>query len=370
MVSLSDTENIIAALGQSNRVCKVNLYVGGWLLEKVLAPMQVPFPELTDLRLKSYYNETPVIPDSFLGGSAPRMRHLSLHDIPFPGLPNLSLTATHLVSLRLYDSYISTSPKEMVDILSALSSLRIFSLEFEYRPAGGWESQSLPKRSILPALTRLYFRGDTEYLEDLVTRIDTPQLDKMHITLIDQIVFDCPQLAQFINRSPTLRAHDEAHVQFDHHFTSAILLAQSRTLMIEILGRERDRQYPFIRQICNSSLDPLSTVEVLYIVDEYIQPVRKIDGIENTLWLQLLRPFTAVKNLYLSERYAPGIAAALQELVEGTETGVLPGLQNIFVEEPSGPFQETIGQFVAARQLSDRPVAISFWDRDSYVKPK
>jgi hypothetical protein len=31
--------------------------------------------------------------------------------------------------------------------------------------------------------------------------------------------------------------------------------------------------------------------------------------------------------------------------------------------EPSGPLQENIGQFVAARQLSDQPVAISDWDR-------
>ena len=86
------------------------------------------------------------------------------------------------------------------------------------------------------------------------------------------------------------------------------------------------------------------------------------DAIENSLWLELLHPFPAVKNLYLSKDFAPGIAAALQEIV-GTE--VLPSLQNIFVEglEPSGPFQENIGQFVAARQLSGRPIAISVWNR-------
>jgi hypothetical protein len=31
---------------------------------------------------------------------------------------------------------------------------------------------------------------------------------------------------------------------------------------------------------------------------------------DNTLWLQLLLPFTAVKNLYLFKKFAPGIAAA------------------------------------------------------------
>ena len=69
------------------------------------------------------------------------------------------------------------------------------------------------------------------------------------------------------------------------------------------------------------------------------------EAIENTLWLQLLLPFTAVKNLYLSMDFAPGIAAALQELVVARITEVLPSLQNIFVKglEPSGAFQKTLG---------------------------
>jgi hypothetical protein len=95
------------------------------------------------------------------------------------------------------------------------------------------------------------------------------------------------------------------------------------------------------------------------------------DAIENTLWLQLFLPFTAVKNLYLSEEFAPGIAATLQELVGGRVTEVLPSLENIFVKglEPSGPFQKNIGQFVAARQISGHPIAISVWDEWSNMKP-
>jgi len=86
--------------------------------------------------------------------------------------------------------------------------------------------------------------------------------------------------------------------------------------------------------------------------------------------LQLLLPFTAVKDLYLSKEFAPGIAAALQELVGARITEVLPSLQNIFMEglEPSGPLQEIIGRFVAARLLSDHPIAISAWHKDSDVE--
>jgi hypothetical protein len=47
-------DNVVAALEQSNRVCRVDLKdLVGWQLQKVLAAMQVPFPELTELRLSS-----------------------------------------------------------------------------------------------------------------------------------------------------------------------------------------------------------------------------------------------------------------------------------------------------------------------------
>ena len=47
MSTSPDTDNIIAALGQSNRVRQVGLHVTGQELEDVLAVMQVPFPEMT-----------------------------------------------------------------------------------------------------------------------------------------------------------------------------------------------------------------------------------------------------------------------------------------------------------------------------------
>jgi hypothetical protein len=217
--SSSGADNIIAALGQSNRVCHVELFdLANGQLENISAAMQAPFPELTDLRLFSD-KKLPVIPipDSFLGGSAPRVRHFQLGGIPFPGLPKLLLSATHLVKLSLWDiphsGYIS--PEAMVTLLSVLSSLEKLSLGFrspESRP--DWQSRSFPppKRSILPALNQFHFKGVTEYLEELVTRIDTPQLDEMIIRFFNQVDFDCPRLAQFIDCTPTLRTLDEARV--------------------------------------------------------------------------------------------------------------------------------------------------------------
>jgi hypothetical protein len=374
-MTLSGTDNVIAALGQSNRVCEVFLLdIADRQLEEVLAAMQAPFPELTYMQLSSDGEAPPVISDSFLDGSAPRLRIFDLDGIPFPGLPKLFLSANHLVYLKLsnvpHSGYIS--PEAMIALLCALTSLETLSLGFQSpqsRP--DWETRRPPpsKQFVMPALEYLLFKGVIEYLEDLVTFIDTPQLNTLYMTFFNQIDFDIPRLAQFINRTPTLRTRDEAHVQFDDSTASVKLRYWTSELgaydlRINISCRDPDWQLSSIEQVCNSSLHPLSTVEDLYIGPRYSRRVWKNDAIENTLWLQLFLPFTAVKNLYLSKEFAPGIAAALQELIGSRITEVLPNLRNIFVEglEPWGPFQENVGQFAAARRRSGHPIAVSVWE--------
>ena len=106
-------------------------------------------------------------------------------------------------------------------------------------------------------------------------------------------------------------------------------------------------------------------VEHLYIYGPRYLPSQWQDDIENMQWLEIFHPFTAVKNLYVSKEFAQCIAPALQELVGERVTEVLPALESLFLEElqPSGPVQEAIGQFVAARQLLGHPVAVSHWNR-------
>src|SRR5258708_11173038 len=175
----------MAALEHNDRICEISLWhVSSLELEEVLASMQKPCPVLTDLtiRWRDDYGAAPIVPESFLGGSAPRMRHLRLNYIPFPGLPKLLLSATHLVTLDLWGIPNSGyfTPEAIVTGLSTSTSLEEFMLEFE-------SPLSRPKResrrpppftpSILPALPRFCFRGAREYLEELVPRIDTPLLD-------------------------------------------------------------------------------------------------------------------------------------------------------------------------------------------------
>ena len=97
-------DNVIAALEHNDRVCQIDLQcLKRSELEFITssAAMDKPFPELTNLyfAVDKYDIELEsILPDSFLGGTTPRLRSLNLC-IPFPGLPKLLLSATRLVHL-------------------------------------------------------------------------------------------------------------------------------------------------------------------------------------------------------------------------------------------------------------------------------
>ena len=63
-----NVDNIIAVLERSDRVYGIDLIVQGPDLEQLSAAMQVPFPKLTYLLLRSNGKTMSVLPDSFLGG--------------------------------------------------------------------------------------------------------------------------------------------------------------------------------------------------------------------------------------------------------------------------------------------------------------
>ena len=374
-------DNIIGLLERSDLVCRITkisfYYVSSSQLEDISEVMQVPFPELTDLAFFHSDETEPVLPlsDSFLGGSAPRLQYFELEGIPYPGLPKLFLSATHLTQLHLrripHSGYIS--PEAMVACISTLTSLEWLSLGFRSsQPRPDQESQRPPPsiRISLPVLDRFTFNGDGEYLEYLVARIDAPRLRSLSITLFNDIVFVTPQFTRFISHAPILEAFDEATVTLTdstaHINLSSVYTNPDVYLNVGIYCRALDWQLSFLEQVCTSSLPPLSTLEVLYM-EGRPWPQDWKDIFDYAQWLELFHSFTAVGDLYLSKELAPCVVPALEELVGGRTTGVFPNLQNIFVEElqESGPVQEGIEKFIAARQVPSHPIAVSRWDRDS-----
>jgi hypothetical protein len=365
-------DNIVAVLERSNRVCHIDLMrIERSNLKSISAAMQVPFPELTHLQLQLWpWGETvSAFPDSFLGGSAPRLENLWLEGIPFPGLPRLLLSATYLVTLELgnipHSGYFS--PEAIVTALSTLTRLRTLWLQFESPqscPGQARQHPPPPTRSVLPSLTWFSFKGVSEYLEVVVARIDAPRLSKLDITFFNQIIFDTPQFIQFISRTTPLRPFEKARVTFGRDAAAVELSSQTgknKVLEVRILCRELDWQVSSMEQVCTLCLPPLSTLESLYIYEYPRWRPQWQDNIENALWLELLHPFTSAKNLCLSEDIARLIVPALEELDGGRATEVLPTLQKMFLEsQPSGRVWEGIQQVVSARQVTGHPIAVSY----------
>ncbi len=378
--SVSDAINTIIMLNHSDRIHKIELDISRSRLGHVLAAMQKPFPELTHLLLGAsfdrYLDRTElVLPDLLLGGCAPRLQELTLHGIPFPELPRLLLSATHLVTLYLdkIPDFKMFSLDAMVIAVSALTRLEILCLEFESSQSRAFSNVQgrcppPPTRSILPVLTRFTFRGVSKVLEHLVARLNTPLLNTLSVTVFDEVLFDTPQLARFISHLPRFSANAEAEVLFTDGGVAIKLTSWTIGEGWSNVTIRTEMSISSLAHICTPPFPPLSTLEHLYI-DEFkdVDDDSDWEGyFEDTELSELLRPFTAVKILYISKILALRIVSCLRNLVDGGMTEVLPALEDIFIEglRQTGPAQECIGQFVAARQLSGHAITISLWDRD------
>ncbi|KAH9164276.1 hypothetical protein EDB89DRAFT_440214 [Lactarius sanguifluus] len=256
----NDEDNVIAALEHPDRVSSIRLSIKRSQLEKIATAMQEPFPALRHLTLISD-RDTQVLPDGFLGGSAPCLQRLCLGCIPFPALPTLLSSASHLVELELYDipktGYIP--PEAMVGGLAALT--RLHTLFITFRSMTSRRPGPLPAtRTVLPALINFEFEGVSTYLEDLVTRVDCPRIKWFKIFYLKpRVGFRGVRLLEFINRLETPRLREfgcRDHV----------------VLCISFLGKEW--RVSHVVQLLDQFSAPLSNVRHLSI--GYYRPAPEI----------------------------------------------------------------------------------------------
>ncbi|KAI0286532.1 hypothetical protein BC826DRAFT_80013 [Russula brevipes] len=338
-------DNINAALETPDRVRNIVLTdIPSSIGKALAAAMQVPFPELTYLRLWSDDRSTSVLPASFLGGSAPRLHGLWLAGISFPALPNLLSSASDLVVLAIqrvpHSGYIS--PEGMVACLSSLNRLISLDLGFESPQSRPGQPSPPPQtRVVLPALTYLAFEGMTDYSEDFLARIDTPVLDNFSMRFFLDLVFDVPHLKQFIGRATRLKPPKAASVLVDSR-SIRLELGEQPVPVLEIRCRRIDWQVDSMALVCGQLSPFCLPIEHLKLI-AYDSPSE--DDIESTEFLELFRPFTAV-------------------LIGPRATEVLPNLCDIFLGGSAmpGTVPEAMQPFVTARQLSGQPVAVHDWE--------
>ena len=373
---LEGAKIIIAALKHRDRISTIDLRYVPTMLWKPFLAITEPFPLLTSLRLDLWDEDIQVLTDSFLGGSCPRLQELYLDGIPFPGLGNLLSSTSDLINLHLEDiphsSYIP--PEAMISYLSA-SSTKLESLHLELRspqPQAKRASQHPPTmtRVVLAALTRFRFRGDSKYLEEILSHIDTPLLESITITFFDCLILDTPQLRRFISHTEIFTAFHRADIIFDGDYSdvsvtfspSDVLGSTDRgVLTLGVRCTESGPGFVSLVRLCNSALPSFPTLERLSI-QYYHSPGNP--GVSVTEWVEFLRVFPFVKDLYISSngRLNYSILPAMTALAGEIVVKTLPALQNLFVHRSWGSqhFMKSFDSFVAARQLSGRPIALHF----------
>jgi hypothetical protein len=370
-------ENVVAALKHRDRISTIFISdgMGGSALEKSIAAMLEPFPILTECALVSSDNSVsmPMLPETFLGGSAPQLEIFHLRGIPFPTFPDFILSSTQIRDLHLDDipdsGYIS--PDAMATCLAALPNLRWLSIGFRSPLSRPVEIAPPPlTRAVFPALAHLFFRGVSEYFEGFIARIEGPHLFTFAIMFFMDLVFDIPQLHNFINRTLAERVNRASMV-----FTGQEIKIIFGILQLGIQCERLDWQLSSMTQILSQQLPFLSHVDHFEICESayFSSRIRWEDDpdMDPLQWLELLQLLIAVQNLYVSERLVHRVAAALKELTGEMAIEVLPVLHSLWLEglEPSGPVQDAIKSFAAARQLTNHPVVIQPWERSSLGNP-
>ena len=149
----------------------------------------------------------------------------------------------------------------MLTALSTLTALETLQLEFEpprFHLEQEIQRPPLPTHFVLPVLTYFEFKGVSDYLGDLMSGIDAPQLSYLSIIFFNQVVFDTPELIQFISyntfveSTPKSQPHLENGV--DHVNLKSKTSRYQGQLNVKILCREVDWQNLSLEQVCTVAL--------------------------------------------------------------------------------------------------------------------
>ncbi|KAH9000496.1 hypothetical protein EDB92DRAFT_1831646 [Lactarius akahatsu] len=341
-----DEDNIVAALKQSDRVSTIGLTITTSLLEK-LSAIKEPFLRLEELVLRSPDNTQPILPSTFRWGT--RLRRLHSTRIALPALPQLLSSSENLVDLKLHEiGYFS--PEALADGLSRMTQLQSLSLHFLSSRTSHIGTSPLPgERVVLPPLSCLKFRGTSEYLNDLVTRIDAPGLVDIQVRFFNQLIFHILQFVQFIDRIETQKSHRRVDFVSFKHFISIYFTrpgAPTR-LKMRVSCEQLDWQLSVITQIWDQLAPLLSRIESLGVYTT--QCSNGQDDMNKEQWLELIRGFGGAKDFRVTGGLATDILRTLCR-ADGEHTTMLPSLRTLGVLGPMrGSLWEAVEAFTSRR---------------------
>ena len=359
-------DDIIDALEHRDRIVQITLmYLTRSQLERCAAWMSGPFPVVQSLYLFCYLpnsDNTPVITDTFLGGSAPCLRRIELSGIPVSTLKFLS-SAPNLVYLHLLNitGAAHVSPGQVATCVSVLKKLEYFCIFFESHRSFSEPTNQCPPppRTVLPSLVTFSFTGVSEYMEDLISRVDAPLLKSLNLQFFDQpmLAVPVPQLSQFLHRIEKLRSPFDAHIViYEDNFDVCTTSSVGGILSLAIFCTGLDRQISLSAQFCAQCLPRISQLELSRFNHT------QTDQQGSRPWLGFLRPFNSLQIIYVWQAdLEVQIACAFGELTWERVAEVFPMLHTIrlaWFDRVESLVIPLLNPFIDARRLLDRPVEV------------
>ena len=361
-----DELGIYHALRLPERVYHIDLEFPPSILHKVIVLLDGQFPILEHLSLTfsaSSENSLPLtLPKAFL---APNLRHITLPSINPPRRLRF-LTSTVLVKLVLSDIQTSSyfCPRLLATRLRSLPLLEELFVGFSVpipRPSTERELLGEPAAPVtLPSLKTLRFKGVGAYLESLVTQIRAPLLERLEVTLFNQIAFALPRLSYLINITEAFKLPGVA-VGFDCNevYVTTVLRGSERfdrgPFHLRVMCKQLDWQIDCASQICHALIPALSSAERLTLYYNHWDVTTEFQNgaIDSATWHDLLRSFIGVQRLYIDNRLLEELSGALQVDEVGSDPGFLPNLRSI------NSRRNLFTAFIDTRQVVGRPVQFS-----------
>ena len=403
--SPEDEVNIIAALKRSDRVSSISLAVTTSLLNKLYA-VERPLLELEDLVLLSRDNVPLTLPISFRWG--PHLRRLHLTRIAFPAHLPLLHSSRNLVDLQLHEALNSLNPpiEELADALSGMVQLRSLSLHFPstdyvpppplpppdrpppptqpHRPITSRQPVLLPQHRrpspsillvppyrspspdrhvVLPALTRLKFRGPAKYLDRLILNINAPRVEVIQVTVYNKVLNNLSKLGKFVDRIEMHKSHHQARILSSEHAISISLTrpGASTCFQFRLLSEQLSEQIFTMSRILSDFSAFLPNVDDLCI--SVTRSSRLEDSRGSDRWLELLNSFTGLKWLHLDVNNSTDIVHALQDMYLRPQPTSPPALYKLYLPQPGprhAPLSEAIVSFMTSRWRSGHHIGVEY----------
>ena len=382
LLSREDQDNIFDILKNPARICEMDIDIMCFLLAKCASLLEEPFPALEYLRMGSQgiasgargYMGALLFPDNFLGNSAPRLRVLRLQDTVFPSLLRLLSTSRNLVSLQLEHIPAERffTAHDLAAGLSSTSQLEFLKIGIRgalfHRPS---RENELAPRTALPALLEFQYMGESSYLNDFASRIDTPNIEQTGATFSgDFDVYNTNELCGLFARveelGPTRRhttniRFSEESVVFEHHFIRSTTYSPV-SLRVRLADPDcLHNNIVFVGQICLGfqSVGIIHKVTQVEIEGFPASSSRDREG-DIDRWLSLFLTLSGVKRLLVVGTLESILVSALVQ-VSGAKTveTILPALRDLHLPDGPGTTAD-IEPFVAARKSSGLPVSVHY----------